>query len=318
LVRADDHSRAVARAQDVLASIGRDLSELWDRIHVICGSVTSPDFGLPKYDYDRLGERVDLIMHGAAEVNWTWSYRRLRHINVGGTLEALRFASCRRTKQIGFVSSIAARFVSDGPPLVTETTPMLPHLAQMPLGYAQTKCVSEALLEQAAERGLPVTVMRASLLTGDTQSGVCAINDLMTALLEACVRKRHALDIDGLFDCIPVDYAARAFARLVLSNIGRFERFQLRACRPRHWREIVLWLNLAGYDVAMEAVDSWLDRQFGRPDVRIERMRPFRRFFLGLPGPVPKHASLCQDSHQTTRRNGPAASQDSECAVVLA
>src|SRR5262249_43778814 len=284
LVRAQNDDHATARVQELVCSIGQNLHDVLGRVHVIRGSINVPRFGLSKDDYDALSERVDLVMHGAAEVNWTWSYRRLRAVNVSGTLEALRFAFHRRSKPIGFISTIAASFVGDGPLLVNETTPMLPYLAQMPLGYAQTKCVSEALLEQAADRGLPVTVMRASLLTGDTCHGIGDVNDLIAALLEACVRKGHALDIDWLFECIPVDYAARAFVGLTLANRGHFERYQLRARRPRHWREIVLWLNLAGYPVHMEAVDSWLDRQFGSRAGMIERMFPFRRFFLGLAG----------------------------------
>ncbi len=286
LVRGESAPAAEARVGTLLASLGLERGEWSERIHVHHGSPTAPQLGLYQHTYDLLAETIDHVMHCAAQVSWAQGYRGLRQTNVGGTLEAIRFACAGRPKSIGFISTIAAGFVEGGPTTVDETTPMLPHLGLMPLGYAQTKCVSEVLLEQAAARGLPVTVARASLLMGDTRQGRAATNDLTTALIEACVRKRRALDIDWLFECLPVDFAAKAFAALTLASEPGFRRWHLRASRPRHWREIVLWLGLMGHPVRLEPVPAWLERQFASRSDKVARLFPFRRFFVGLPGTI--------------------------------
>jgi thioester reductase-like protein len=287
LVRGDGDAAARARLSSSLARVGQDLEALRGRVTVHRGDGAEERFGLAGLAYEGLAERVDLVFHGAAEVNWARSYRGLRETNVGGTLQAIRFAARRRTKRMAFISTIAAGFMDGGPAHVDESTPTLPHLDRMPLGYAQTKCVSEDLLRQAADRGIPAVVTRASLLIGDTRSGEAADADLTTALIEGCVRKARALDIDWLFECLPVDYAARASLALSLAGQGGFERYHLRARNPRHWREIALWLNLMGYGVELEPVPDWLERQFGSRSAKVARLFPFRRFFIGLPGTPP-------------------------------
>lgn len=287
LVRGENVEASRRRLSQSLEAVGLPLEALGGRVTVHCGDGGVDRFGLSASTYETLAERVDSVFHGAAEVNWARSYRGLRDTNVGGTLRAIRFAAHRRTKRMAFISTIAAGFMDGGPDRIDESTHTLPHLDLMPLGYAQTKCVSEDLLRQAADRGIPAVVARASLLIGDTRSGRAADADLTTALIEGCVRKAHALDIDWLFECLPVDYAARAFVALSREGRGGFERYHLRARRPRHWREVALWLSLMGHGVELEPVPDWLERQFGSRSAKVARLFPFRRFFIGLPGTAP-------------------------------
>ena len=43
---------------------------------------------------------------------------------------------------------------------------MLSHVERLPLGYAQSKCVAEALVRAAAARGLAARIFRPALLAG--------------------------------------------------------------------------------------------------------------------------------------------------------
>ena len=98
----------------------------------------------------------------AASVNWSAAYSGVRSANVLGTGEILRLAALYRRKPVHFVSSVAACFSTDGPREVGETDDTLSHLDGIHLGYARSKCVAEALVRHASERGLPATLYRAA------------------------------------------------------------------------------------------------------------------------------------------------------------
>ena len=92
-------------------------------------------------------------------MNWVYTYSGLRAANVSGTLELLRLAS-RRGIPFHFVSSLSVCYAVDGPAAVDESFDPLPHLRGIHLGYAQSKVVGEALVQEAGRRGLPVRIYR--------------------------------------------------------------------------------------------------------------------------------------------------------------
>lgn len=281
LVRGSDAAQAKARLLAALREAELLPERTEDRIQIVCGDVAAPDLGLSAEDYAALSQQVDTVYHCAAEVNWVKGYRRLRQINVIGTLEVLRFCCAMRAKPLTFASSIAVCFATGAPAGLDETADMLPWIEGMPLGYAMSKCVAESLLRHAAAAGLPVTIVRAGLLAGDTKTGRANETDMVSALLETCVRMKEAPDADWLFDSIPVDYAARAIIGLSQARQSMLETFHLRHGKPRHWREILLWLNLLGYPMRFIPDEAWLARAFapGNPDGRA--LSSYRRFFMG-------------------------------------
>lgn len=284
LVRADDDAAADRRLEKILAGIGMLSCARKGRVRSVRGDVTQPRFGLKPGAYGKLSRRVEAVHHCAAEVSWVRSYKQLRRINVGGTLELLRFACHLRPKAFLFVSTLAVCFARGGPVAVDERTDMSPWLDRMPLGYAQSKCVSESLLRAAAGRGLPVTIVRAGLVCGDTANGIGNPGDLIGALIEGCVKQGEAIDADWLFDSVPVDYAARAIVALGQRRNTALDVYHLRHGRPRHWREMILWLNLVGYPVRFAPTASWIHSMFADRAAGIGSLYGYRRFFAGLPG----------------------------------
>ena len=66
--------------------------------------------------------------------------------------------------------------------------------------------MAEALVREAGARGLPVTIMRPSLVTGDaSRGGRSNIDDLTSRFIAGCIRMRAAPDLDWRMDCVPVD-----------------------------------------------------------------------------------------------------------------
>jgi thioester reductase-like protein len=280
-VRGATLEEARARLGATLESVGIEPSVWKARIEVLCGDVTQPRLGLSEDDYARLSSSVERVYHVGALVNWARGYEQLREANVLGTLEVLRFALMLRAKPVLFVSSIAVCFAHDGPDSIDEHTPMVPHAGRMPLGYAQSKCVAECLVRSVAARGLPATILRPALISGDSHSGHCNADDLIAALVEGCVATQKAIDTDWVLDCVPVDFVASVMARMPLSEAG-CEVLHLVHDKPRHWKEFVLWLNLNGHLTRFVPDDEWFEVLDG-PQVAATRLRGYRRFFQGLP-----------------------------------
>ncbi len=247
------------------------------RIHVVHADLTEPLLGMSPGEFDLFGERIDAVYHCGATVNWVYGYERLRASNVLGTRELLRLASAG-AKPFHFVSSISVCHSTSAPVQVDEALDALPSLDGLHLGYAQSKCVAEALVRQAAERGIPATITRPSLVTGDARSGRSNTDDLTSRLVAGCIRMSAAPDLDWRMDCVPVDETARAIVRLTRSRRDGCEVYHLLADRPRHWRECVLWMRLAGYDVELIPYSEWLDRVLRTTELD-HPLFPLRAFF---------------------------------------
>jgi thioester reductase-like protein len=281
LVRAAGAAEARARIQRTLERYALPDLAGSGRVEVLPGDVAEPRLGLSPRDWERLAPAA--IYHAAALVNWVAPYDTLRAVNVGGTLELLRLA-CRVAAPVHFVSSLAVCYATGGPPRVAESDDVLARVGDLPLGYAQSKCVAEALVRQAGERGLPVTIVRPGLVAGDRRSGVSNPEDLLSALLKGCIQMGAAPDLDWQVDCVPVDVVADAVARLATTaRAGRPRVYHLASPRPRHWRECVLWLNLLGYDVRLVPHPEWLGRLDVEARTPAHALRPLRGFFLARP-----------------------------------
>ena len=262
---------------------------LWDnafcgRIHSITGDVSQPNLGLTAESAATIASAVDAIYHAAADVNWVSPYAALRLTNVIATRELIRLACKGRPKAFHFISSLSVCYAVGGGRFVTEDGDTLANIDRLPLGYAQSKCVAEALVRQARARGLRASIHRPALLTGDSTSGVSKHDDLVSLLFKGCIQMGTAPDLDWRIDAVPVDQAARAIVHL--SSDGRYGwpdqpasgSFHESARHTRHWRECVLWMNLFGYPVTLVPYDRWIQqlaRDAASADHALHRMRGF-------------------------------------------
>lgn len=280
LARTKGGAAAASRALDALMQVGVTVEQIDERIEVIEGDIGERDLGLDIVTYAQLASRVDVILHCAAVLDWVRSYRQLYRANIGGVLEIIRLAARGRAKRIVFTSSMAACYARGGPSKVDEYTDMLPYIGSMPLGYAQSKCVAEALLRAASARGVPVTVIRPPLISGDSTSGCSNQEDFLTALIHSCVHTGKAIDTDWLVDSVPVDFVVRVVAG-VPQGSDPLLVLNLPHERPRHWRELVLWMNLHGYPMELIESAAWVRHLFDERHARGMPLYPQRRFFRG-------------------------------------
>jgi len=293
LVRADNETIAARRISAALASTGRDYPDYDRRVIPLCGNLSEPDFGLAADDMDTLAATVGQIIHCAAEVTWIKPYRHLRGSHITGTLNVIRLACRGSIKPLHFVSTLAICYVPDGPTVIDEATDMSAYLDQIPLGYAQAKCVAEMLLRQAAERGLPVSILRCGLICGDSVSGMSNHEDIISRMLRGTVSSGISPDVDWGLDCVPVDTVAQALCALVKDIPSGLRVLHLRNDVPRLWREMVLWLSLNGYDVSLVSLDEWLEMIGDREGNRAPDLHVLHPFFLARP-PLMRGRSLTE------------------------
>jgi len=213
LVRAGDDARATARVIAALA--GR---RLWKpafsgRLHGYAADLSLPKLGLPAQTWDYLARTCDLVLHGAALVNFLFDYRAHRRANVLGTVELLRLAMAQRPVPLHHVSTLAAMqaATTNRPDALAEHYE--PSQAGAPPGgYNRSKWVVERYLAEARRRGAVITVLRLGEVMPSGDNGQPNPVALTHLLLSAFYRLRVRPDVDIRSDYTPVDYAA---ARIV-------------------------------------------------------------------------------------------------------
>lgn len=277
--RGKGERNATKRLLDNLTRYELDTARAADRIEVVEGDLARPYLGLTRTAFDTLATDVDAIVHGGAQVDWIRGYEALRDANVLGTQEILRLGCSGKPKPVHFISSIGVCHSSVGPRTLEEGKDAMPFLEGLRLGYAQSKCVGESLVREAGRRGLPVSIVRPALLSGDSIAGRSNIDDLLTRFIAGCVAMKAAPDLDWRVDCLPVDQVARAIVRFALGHDGDTDVVHISAKKPRHWRECVLWMRLSGFELELLPYHQWNERLRdeatpGHP------LHPLRSFFL--------------------------------------
>jgi len=284
LVRADTDKLAEQRLFDILLSIDVPVQQLETQIQVLSGDIESSGFDLAPERYHKLANNINLVYHAAARVNWVRRYGSLRSANVLGTLEVIKFACTFSVKPVVFVSSIAVCYATSLHGTVDEDCKLISHVSNMPLGYAQTKCIAEGMLQRVASRGLPIRIVRPALISGDSSTGHSSTTDLTAAVMDGCVSSKLAGDIDWPMDHVSVDFVASVIARLPLHDRESKTKTPdiLHLCHehPINWREIVLMLNLYGYPIELVPMEQWLQTVPGNPSLCGARLYAYRHFFL--------------------------------------
>ncbi|MFB6848656.1 type I polyketide synthase [Streptomyces sp. NPDC056373] len=211
LVRGADDAAAYERLRASLTWY-----RVWDeidenRLLVRAGDLAEERLGLSEEQFDGLARTVDAVYHAGATVHWLHPYEALRAANVHGTREILRLAARHRTVPVHYISTVGVFNgpVTPGVPLKV-TDPTGPAEA-LPSGYLQSKWVAEQLVGLARDRGLPVSVHRVDVISGDTRNGACQTRDFVWLSLKGLLQAQAApAGVSGRFHLLPVDYVSAA------------------------------------------------------------------------------------------------------------
>ncbi|MCX5001260.1 SDR family oxidoreductase [Streptomyces sp. NBC_00638] len=193
------------RNGDLVRNNGRRLTPGPGTLTRLTGDITRPGLALTDADR-RLAATADRIVHCAAVTDFGLPQDRYDRINVEGTRNILALAMAGRTPLV----HISTAYVSgerDGTVREDELD-----LGQRPgNGYEKSKLAGETLVRKAAADGLPVTVVRPTVVTGATRTG--RVRDLKTIYPVLRVLTRGLVrtvpgHYDAVLDLVPVDRVA--------------------------------------------------------------------------------------------------------------
>ncbi|WP_238995577.1 thioester reductase domain-containing protein [Streptomyces cyaneogriseus] len=246
LVRGADEATALDRLRANLTWYG-----IWDeidreRLSVLTGDLAAPRFGLGAERFDRLAREIDVVYHAGATVNWLHPYTSLKAANVTGTEEALRLAALHRTVPLHYVSStgVFAKPAPGGRGLAPQDPTGPPE--ELTNGYRQSKYVAEKIIDLARERGLPVSVYRADVVSGAQTNGACQTRDFVWLSLKGSLQAGAVpAGADALFPMVPVDYVSAAV--VALSRTADGETFHLFNPVAVGFAEMVARLRASGH-----------------------------------------------------------------------
>ncbi|MBD2256617.1 type I polyketide synthase [Pseudanabaena sp. FACHB-2040] len=257
LVRATDAEHGLKKIQANLDTYFFPQKYDSSRIVPIVGDLSQPRLGLSDAQFGELAQKVDVIYHNGAVLNFVYPYSALKSANVLGTQEILRLACQSKTKPLHYVSTDA---VFDSSAYygreVTESEPTL-HTDGIDLGYTQTKWVSEKLVTLAGDRGLPVTIYRPPLIAGDSQTGLWNTDDFTCRFLKGCIQMGSMPDMNCGITLVPVDYVSQAIVYLSRQPESIGKAFHLNNPNFSSWSGVAEAINQCGYPVRQIPYDAW-------------------------------------------------------------
>ncbi|NUS64420.1 MAG: thioester reductase domain-containing protein [Saccharothrix sp.] len=261
VVRADDPAEGLRRIADNLRWYRLDGEVDLTRVVAHAGDLALPKLGLADDVYDELSRTADVVFHAGATVNWLQPYTALKPANVTGTEEVLRLAAAHRTVPVHFVSSTGVfdQPVTAGVPLGVHDIPGPPEVLSN--GYRQSKWVAERIIDLARDRGLPVSVYRVDVVSGDQVNGACQTKDFVWLGLKGILQSRAVpADLAGLFHLVPVDYASATITHLATRPEAAGRTFHLSNPHTVTYRQMIGHLRDLGHALEELPWPEWSAR----------------------------------------------------------
>ena len=259
LVRATDAAEGLRRIENQLRA-----GCLWDdaftgRVHAIVGDLERPGFGLSDELFLDLAARIDVVFHNGGWINMAFAYERLKPVNVGGTVEVLRFAGTVSTKPVHFISSIAVFFSGEHENGVVLKESDTPHYhPSLKSGYSRSKWVADRLVAAAQSRGLPTSIYRPVRIMGHSRTGGSNdVNDILPILLKGCILLGSYPDFDIKVTMVPVDYLCGAVVRLSGQQKSGGRAFHFSNPAPIQWTGLMKILQDLGYPLRELPYSQW-------------------------------------------------------------
>jgi nonribosomal peptide synthetase MxcG len=252
-VRAATPAEAADRIRQALAAQEIPLPADAQRITAVPADLARPDLGLGAERFAELAGTCDAIVHNAATVSIMREYPSLRAANTDSTRQLLRMASTRSIP-VHLVSTLSVAPPRSHSPDVPET--FFPPHPGLLSGYQQSKWASERLLEQAAERGFPVTLHRLGRVVGAPDTGQVNPRDFLWSVLASGIPAGIVPDLFEAEVWTPADYVARAVVRLSLTAAPGTV-FNHAPVAPVRLADLYDWVQEYGYAVKQIPLTRW-------------------------------------------------------------
>jgi thioester reductase-like protein len=147
------------------------------------------------------------------------------------------------------------------------------------VGYFQAKYVSEQVVRQAIERGIPATIHRIGLIVGDSVNGRSNEDDFVARILIGCIHAGYGPDVLNAMDMTPVNYAASSIVYLSRQQESVGKVFHILNPDPITWSGIMDIVSDAGFAIQKLPFDEWVDAIEAHEDPETNPLHPLLPFF---------------------------------------
>lgn len=268
---ARDPASALERIQRSLQGNGVWNDKWTSKLSCVVGDLAQPQLGIDDQTWKSLSQEVDVVIHNGASVHWVKRYQEMAAPNVHSTLEALKLCNTGKPKLFSFVSSTAVldtdhyiklseESTRDGQGSIMEEDDMQGSRTGLGTGYGQTKWVSEQLIREAGRRGLQGTIIRPGYILGDSESGVCNVDDFLIRMLKGCIQLSSRPHIVNTVNAVPVNHVARVVAAGALNplvNSNGVNVVHVTAHPRLRMNEYLSILEYYGYRTPEVSYDAW-------------------------------------------------------------
>lgn len=224
LVRTKNNKEPVERLRCVLEYYFSESTtgKIMNQIQIIDGDLEKEQFGLPEEKYRQLIENIDSILHCAADVRHYGVRNSNYQTNVEGTKRLLKLAESRKGITLHYIST-----TSIGNELSYSAEQSCIYEERFQKGesiennYLQSKYISECMLYDAIDEGVPICIYRVGNLVGSSKTGIFQSNIETNAFynfLKGMIYLKAAPDDRSPIDLTPIDYCSEAVTALVLGQ----------------------------------------------------------------------------------------------------
>ncbi|KAI0895038.1 large subunit of L-aminoadipate-semialdehyde dehydrogenase [Annulohypoxylon nitens] len=266
---AKDSSAALQRLRRSLQGYGLWKEEWLARLSAVVGDLSKPQLGVEDSTWQQLAKDVDVVIHNGATVHWIRKYQDMMASNVLSTIDAMKLCNEGKAKVFCFVSStsvldtdyyinLSEEQTRTGQGAVMESDDMNGSRTGLGTGYGQTKWVSEQLVREAGRRGLRGSVVRPGYVLGDSQTGVCNVDDFLIRMLKGCIQLSARPRIINTVNAVPVNHVARVVVAASLNPLqGGVNVIHVTAHPRLRMNEYLSILEYYGYKAPEVSYDSW-------------------------------------------------------------
>lgn len=256
LVRADSEEAGLERLINNMIHY-----QCWDEsyrafLHPVIGDLSTEKFGLSEELWQELTEKIQVIYHNGALLNFVFPYEFLKETNVHGTVETLRLACAGQPKYYHYVSSYS---VYDTPnnkgKRVYENDP-LNTAHGFSLAYSETKWVSEKLVGIAQKRGLHTVIYRPGDITG-AANGIWEMDDMVSRMIVGTIQMQAIPRTSYCMHMTPVDFVADAICCISRKPEAMDQAFNLVNPEPVPVKKAVSYIRACGYPVRYISFPAW-------------------------------------------------------------
>jgi len=125
-------------------------------------------------------------------------------------------------------------------------------------GYRQAKWVAEGVIGIARSRGIPVSVYRVDVVSGDQVNGACQTQDFEWLSIRRMITAGAVpAGISGYFHPTPVDYVSAAILRLSFRLTGVEDTYNLSNPHRLHFSEVVDQFRALGHTLVDRDGAEW-------------------------------------------------------------